>query len=55
MKVNRRLGETYRLHLQGRRARQARSNISIQPASAGYFFLLLLLDNEDESDMIRET
>lgn len=53
VKVNRRLGETHRLHLQGRRVKQARNNISIQPASAGFFFLFLLLDREDEGDMIR--
>jgi hypothetical protein len=53
MKVNCRLGETNLLHLQGLRVRQTRNNISIQPASAGFFLLLLLLDREDGGDMIR--
>jgi hypothetical protein len=55
LKVNRRFGVTYRLHLQGRISRERyqheiRWEAGLSPASAGYL-LGLLFDPEDVGDI----
>jgi hypothetical protein len=58
LKVNRRFGGIYCLHIQGRRINQAKNQreaLCLLPGSCRFFLLWLLLDPEDGNNIFYET